>query len=175
MQKIEPVEINDSFWQQDGSKNESTEIIGQDYDLHAQIGYRLRVANQIAVEIFSEVLGAQIGSSKVTTGQFAVLSALWVRPGMAQSELALQTAMDMPTLNGVLKRLTSRMLVDVAVAEDDKRFRVISLTQEGKTLAENLRSQAHLVSEQVLAPLSVPDREHLLDLLDRLILAHRSD
>lgn len=174
MKRIEPAEPNAGFWQQDGSKNESAKMATRDYDLHAQIGYRLRVANQIAVEIFSEVLGVQIGPSKVTTGQFAVLSALWVRPGMAQSELAMQTAMDMPTLNGVLKRLTSRRLVDVAVAEDDKRFRVISLTQEGKALAEELRSQGHLVSEQILAPLSVPDREQLLDLLERLISAHRS-
>lgn len=145
------------------------------YDLHSQIGYRLRVANQIAVELFAEVLGKLSGPAKVTTGQFAVLSTLWERPGMAQTELAHQTSMDMPTLNGVLKRLVARDLVDVTVAEEDKRFRVISLTEAGRQMAERLRAQGHLVSESILRPLPMDDRRQLLDLLDRLIAAHRAD
>lgn len=145
----------------------------EDYDLQSQVGYRLRVANQIAVELFAEVLGTQVGAERVTTGQFAVLSTLWEKPGMAQTELAQQTAMDMPTLNGVLKRLAARGLVDVAVDEVDKRFRVIVLTAEGRDLSETLRAHGHLVSERVLAPLPPDDRASLLALLDKLIQAHR--
>lgn len=143
------------------------------YDLRAQIGYRLRVANQIAVELFAEILGGQTGELKITTGQFAALSTLWENPGMAQTELAQVTSMDMPTLNGVLKRLVARGLVDVMVAPDDKRFRVISLTDSGRAVTKLLRSQGHIVSEKVLKPLSPEERTQLLTLLDRLIQAHR--
>jgi DNA-binding MarR family transcriptional regulator len=143
------------------------------YDLQSQVGYRLRVANQIAVELFADVLGNQVWAERVTTGQFAVLSTLWEKPGMAQTELAQHTSMDMPTLNGVLKRLAVRGLVDVAVDEADKRFRVIGLTAEGRDLSETLRAHGHLVSERILAPLPPEDRTSLLALLDKLIRAHR--
>lgn len=143
------------------------------YDLRAQIGYRLRVANQIAIELFAEILGPQTGELKITTGQFAALSTLWENPGMAQTELAQVTSMDMPTLNGVLKRLVARGLVDVMVAPDDKRFRVISLTDSGREVTRLLRSQGHIVSERVLEPLSPEEAAQLLTLLERLIQGHR--
>ena len=143
------------------------------YELKEQIGYRLRVANQIAIELFAEILGSKTGELKITTGQFAVLSTLWEHPGMAQTELAQMTSMDMPTLNGVLKRLVARGLVDVLVSPDDKRFRVISLTDSGRETTNILRSQGHMVSEKVLEPLSPGEATQLLTLLDRLIQAHR--
>jgi DNA-binding MarR family transcriptional regulator len=143
------------------------------YDLRAQIGYRLRVANQIAIELFAEILGSQTGELKITTGQFAALSTLWESPGMAQTELAQVTSMDLPTLNGVLKRLVARGLVDVMVSPDDKRFRVISLTDSGRDITRLLRSQGHIVSEKILEPLPPDDATQLLTLLDRLIQAHR--
>lgn len=143
------------------------------YDLRAQIGYRLRVANQVAVELFAEILGAQTGELKITTGQFAVLSTLWENQGMAQTELAHVTSMDMPTLNGVLKRLVARGLVDVMVAPDDRRFRVINLTDSGREITKMLRSQGHMVSEKILEPLSPEEATQLLTLLERLILTHR--
>lgn len=146
---------------------------GQSYDLRSQIGYRLRVANQIAIELFADILGIQTGELKITTGQFAVMSTLWEKPGMAQSELAQLTSMDMPTLNGVLKRLVARGLVEVTVAPEDKRFRMISLTDTGREIAENLRSQGHIVSNRILEPLSPAERTQLMDLLGRLIHAHR--
>lgn len=145
----------------------------RNYHLQSQVGYRLRVANQIAVELFAEVLGSQNGTERITTGQFAVLSTLWERSRMAQTELAQQTSMDMPTLNGVLKRLSARSLVDVAVDEADKRFRVICLTDAGRSLSQELRAQGHLVSEKILTPLAPAEQAKLLGLLEKLIQAHR--
>lgn len=158
-----------------GSAASKAEAPGSSYELQAQIGYRLRVANQIAVELFADILGVQTGDLKITTGQFAVLATLWENPGLAQSELAQLTSMDMPTLNGVLKRLVARGLVDVMVSPEDKRFRVIQLSESGRDIAEMLRSQGHIVSDRILEPLSPAERDLLLDLLERLIHAHRGD
>lgn len=157
------------------SEDDGPDPAVKSYDLQAQIGYRLRVANQIAVEVFAEILGTQTGDLKITTGQFAVMSTLWEKPGMAQTELAMLTSMDMPTLNGVLKRLVGRGLVNVMISPEDKRFRVIQLTESGREIAEMLRSQGHNVSNQILEPLTPAERTQLLDLLERLIQAHRGD
>lgn len=92
---------------------------------------------------------------------------------MAQTELARLTSMDMPTLNGVLKRLSERGLVKVTVAAEDKRIRMISLTKPGRNLTRRLRAQAHLVTQGILKPLTRPEQRQLLDLLQKLIVSHR--
>lgn len=147
---------------------------GGSYELQDQIGYRLRVANQIAMEVFNEVYGERPGKSKVTTSQFAVLSTLWAMPDLSHKELAHHTSMDMPTLNGVLKRLVARGLVKIDVAERDKRYRVINLTDTGTDMAQGLRARGHMVSDRILQPLAVEDQRHLLDLLSKLIRSHRT-
>mgnify|MGYP002079063084 CR=1 FL=1 len=145
------------------------------YLLDEQIGYRLRVANQIAVELFSDVLDPAFGEETVTTAQFAVLVSLLRNARVSQSELSSAVSMDMPTLNGVLKRLVARGLVEVTVAKADKRFRVIDLTPPGRLLAGRLRSKGRVVSERIMQPLGDSERRQLLDLLSKLIHAHRAD
>lgn len=145
------------------------------YLLDEQIGYRLRVANQIAVELFSQVLDPAFGEETVTTAQFAVLVSLLRNTRVSQSELSSAVSMDMPTLNGVLKRLVARGWVEVAVAKTDKRFRVIDLTPSGRLLAGRLRSKGRVVSERILQPLNDIEGRQLLDLLSKLIHAHRAD
>ncbi len=144
------------------------------YDLHEQVGFQLRVANQIAVELFSEVLESDFGRGAVTTTQFAVLSTVWERPGITQSELASYVSMDMPTLNELLKRLIRRGLLLAEVSVTDKRRRAIFLSPEGKRLAERLRSSGSAVSERILAPLSASDRVALGRILDTFIASHRA-
>lgn len=147
--------------------------LAQDYHLQSQIGFRLRVASQIAVERFTELFGLEPETAKITTSQFAVLAVLWDAADLSHKEVAQRTSMDMPTLNGLLKRLLARGLVTVNVAEKDKRYRVINLTKEGRALAEHLRARGHIVSQQVLETLPEADRALLLDLLSRLIQGHR--
>jgi DNA-binding MarR family transcriptional regulator len=143
------------------------------YDLHAQVGYQLRVANQIALELFSEVIDPSFGAGKVTTVQFAVLSTAWEFPGIGQSELAAYVSMDMPTLNGVLKRLALRDLVRVEISQQDKRRRAIFLTASGEKLAAQLRETGAKVSRQILKPLSEQRRAVLMEALQDFIDAHR--
>ena len=92
---------------------------------------------------------------------------------MTQTELAHLTSMDMPTLNGVLKRLVARGLVEVTVAAADKRIKGVSLTKAGRSLTRRLRARAHLVTEGVLMPLTKQEQKQLLDLLQKLIVSHR--
>ena len=157
-----------------GKKKDSVGRQAKSYRLHAQIGYRLRVVNQIGVELFADLVGKLGGSSLITTAQFAALSTLWEKSSLTQTELARLTSMDMPTLNGVLKRLVARGLVEVTVAAEDKRIKGVSLTKVGRSLTGRLRAKAHLVSEGVLKPLKSAEQKQLLDLLQKLIVAHRA-
>ena len=125
------------------------------------------------MELFSEVIDPAFGPGAITTAQFAVLSTVWEFPGANQSELASYVSMDMPTLNGVLKRLQGRGLIRIEVEAGDKRRRAIVLTPAGGQLARRLRAMGEDVSRRILAPLDEERRAALTDLLQRFIAAHR--
>jgi DNA-binding MarR family transcriptional regulator len=143
------------------------------YHLQSQVGFQLRVASQIAIEQFSQVFGKDPGTAKITTSQFAVLTVLWETSDLSHKELARRASMDMPTLNGLLKRLLVRDLVKIDISSKDKRYKVINLTPPGRALAEHLRTRGHLVTQRVLQPLSDDDQKILNRLLSRLIHGHR--
>ncbi|WP_282060856.1 MarR family winged helix-turn-helix transcriptional regulator [Roseobacter litoralis] len=143
------------------------------YHLQSQVGFQLRVASQIAIEQFSQVYGDEAETAKITTSQFAVLTTLWEASDLSHKELARRTSMDMPTLNGLLKRLLARALVTISISKKDKRYKVINLTAPGRALAEHLRARGHLVTQRVLQPLSDDDQKTLNEVLTRLISGHR--
>lgn len=143
------------------------------YHLQSQVGFQLRVASQIAIEQFSQVFGKDAETAKITTSQFAVLTTLWEASDLSHKELARRTSMDMPTLNGLLKRLLARDLVTISISSKDKRYKVINLTPNGRSLAQHLRANGHLVTQRVLQPLSQDDQKILDRLLRQLIHGHR--
>lgn len=145
----------------------------EEYHLQSQVGFQLRVASQIAIEQFSQVFGKDAGTAKITTSQFAVLTVLWEASDLSHKELARRASMDMPTLNGLLKRLLARDLVTINISSKDKRSKVINLTPAGLALAQHLRANGHLVTQRVLQPLSNDDQKMLNRLLCRLIHGHR--
>ena len=145
------------------------------YDLHDQIGYQLRVANQIAVELFSKIYDPALGRNQITTAQFAVLSTVWEQGGISHTELAKYVSMDMPTLNGVLKRLEQKGMILTKVSGVDKRRRDVFLSAEGRRIAAYLRASGESVSERILAPLCQADRIRLSQVLTAFIAAHRPE
>ena len=152
---------------------QDTEQRAKSYRLESQVGFQLRVASQIAIEQFSQIYAQESETAKITTSQFAVLTVLWEAPDLSQKELARRSSMDMPTLNGLLKRLLAKNLVTISTSSEDKRFKVINLTDAGRRLAEKLRARGHLVTQRVLHPLSDNDQKTLGELLTRLISGHR--
>lgn len=143
------------------------------YQLDDQIGYQLRVANQIAVELFSSVLDPLFGRGAATTAQFAVLVTALANPGLTQSEMASHVSMDMPTLNGVLRRLEHRGLITVEVSDSDRRRRRIFLSRPGERLAREFRAIGRSVSNRILEPLTPEMRKVLTVALGSFIEAHR--
>ena len=155
------------------ASNAKLSAAARSYDLQSQIGFILRVANQVAVELFTETLDPILMDEKVTTAQFAVLSTAWEFSGINQSELASFVSMDMPTLNGVLKRLVSRGHVLVELSPDDKRRRAIFLSPSGRRLAEQLRIHGVQVSRRILSPLSADEKVTLVAILRKITASRR--
>jgi len=134
------------------------------YFLDQQVGHLLRRANQRHTALFAR----RFATFDLTPLQFAVLMKLRETGPVSQNHLGRLTAMDPNTAQGVILRLMRRRLVTRSPSPEDKRRKLLALTDEGLALAERLAEEGHAISEETLAPLTRPQRRRLLALLQKL-------
>jgi DNA-binding MarR family transcriptional regulator len=76
--------------------------------------------------------------------------------------------MDPATIQGVVRRLTSRGLLFRAVDPMDRRTAVLAPTQEGIALIDRTVACAWRAHDAALAPLNAPEQTQLMALLRKL-------
>ena len=134
------------------------------YVLEDQVGHLLRRAHQRHAAIFQET----IGDAQLTPLQFAALAKLDDLGEVSQNELGRRTAMDAATMQGVIKRLLARGLIDRKPDPEDRRRVVLSLTADGRALIAAAKPNGHAITDETLAGLSDAERRSFLSLLKRL-------
>ena len=75
----------------------------------------------------------------ITVDQWVVLKILNKTEGMAQSQLAEESAKDAPTITRIIDILVGKNLVHRKLNENDRRKFTISLTYEGKLLVKSIK------------------------------------
>ena len=135
-----------------------------DYILDDQVGHLLRRAHQRHTAIFQ----LTIGDVQLTPLQFAALIKLADVGKTSQNLLGRLTAMDAATMQGVIKRLSARGLIERRKDEVDRRRLLLSLSQTGRELVGKLRERGSDITNLTLEPLSESERETFLKLLNRL-------
>ena len=128
-----------------------------DYRLEDQIGFKLRLANQKHLEVFSR-----------TPTQFAVLAKLNETGSISQNHLGRLVGMDAATTKGVVDRLKKKGFLVSAQSQKDLRRLEISLTPEGQMFTIKTIANARHISARTAANLSPRELDRLLDLLDKL-------
>jgi DNA-binding MarR family transcriptional regulator len=131
--------------------------------LDDQIGFLLRRAHQRHTVLFSERMPKDL-----TPTQFSALARLLERGALSQNLLGREIAVDAATIKGVVDRLSARGLVGVAPDETDGRRVAVSLTEQGRRLAQESVAVAAEVSKATLEPIAKDARATLLSLLRQL-------
>ncbi|MEP0964604.1 MAG: MarR family winged helix-turn-helix transcriptional regulator [Roseobacter sp.] len=134
-----------------------------DYVLENQIGFLLRVANQRHATIFQTRT-----NEKLTPTQFSTMIRLSEVGKVSQNHLGRLAAMDVATIKGVVDRLKSKGLIQTEPDLVDKRRSVISLTELGETVINDLKFTGLQISEETLAPLTAKEQKILLNLLRKI-------
>jgi DNA-binding MarR family transcriptional regulator len=132
------------------------------YQLHEQIGFVLRKAQQRHVAIFAAHIAG------LTPPQFATLVTLNESGETSQNQLGQSVAMDAATIKGVIDRLRVRGFVTVDKDDGDKRRLIVRITPEGGKAVRELTPLAKRITEETLAPLSQREADSLLRLLGRI-------
>ena len=143
----------------DGQGRPSGEFLVEDH-----IGFLLRRAHQRHVSLFLEIAGHH----GLTPTQFAALFKAVELGKVTQNLLGRLTAMDPATIQGVVRRLTSRGLLCRTVDPMDRRTAVLAPTEEGIALIARTVSCAQRSHDAALAPLDAPEQTQLMALLRKL-------
>lgn len=135
------------------------------YRLEEQAGHLLRRVHQRATAIFL----SKIGEPQLTPTQWAALVKLRDTGGASQNHLGRLTAMDPATIQGVIRRLVDRDLIERAGDPQDRRRQVLRLTPAGAALVDRLSANALEVSRAILEPLTPTDRAEFLRMVKALV------
>ncbi|MDP4506540.1 MarR family winged helix-turn-helix transcriptional regulator [Nonomuraea turcica] len=103
---------------------------------------------------------------------YAALVALNESGPVSQAELSRRTGIYRSDLVSVLNELAERGFVERAPDPADRRRNVITVTERGRGHLKRLDKLITELQDDVLAPLTRPEREQLTDLLARVLEHH---
>jgi DNA-binding MarR family transcriptional regulator len=131
---------------------------------HEPIGH----AFAVVARLLERELRSAFAEYHVLPGQLPVLFALWERDGMTQTELAVATGVEQPTMAATLARMEADGLVDRHPDERDGRRMGVFLTQPARRIEKPLTDAVRAVNRRALRGLSGDERTLLYELPDRL-------
>lgn len=137
-------------------------------ELWSRPGYLIRRLHQIHVGLFTE----ECGDEDITPVQFGMLSAL--ESGEEMDQLTLSTAVGVDRVSGadVIRRLERRGLLERNPSQQDKRAKLIKITESGKAFANHVRPMMARAQAKLIDPLTDEEREEFQRLIKKLVDAN---
>ena len=131
-------------------------------------GHYIRRMHQIAVAIFLQ----EAEGHGLTPVQYAAMQTVSDMPGIDQRTLARTIGFDTSTIGGVIDRLEARGLVLRGASPDDRRVRLLSLTDAGCALLVEALPAMLRAQERMLEPLPKRERSEFMRMLRTLVTAN---
>jgi DNA-binding MarR family transcriptional regulator len=135
----------------------------ENLQLKNQLCHRLYMASNNIARAYREPLRAL----NLTYPQYVVMMALWEKDNITIAELIERTAIDGGAMTQILKKMADKNLLSIIKDEQDKRKRVIKLSEAGQTMkleATDIPSKV-LCQFPQLAPKHMTELMALLDLV----------
>ena len=137
-------------------------------DLEQLPGHHIRRLQQIAVAIFLQ----ETEATGITPVQYAALQTVANTPGVDQRTLARSIGFDTSTIAGVVDRLEARGLMQRNASPDDRRVRLLTITDDGHQLLAQVQPGMQRAQERMLAPLPAAERAEFMRMLRTLVEAN---
>jgi DNA-binding MarR family transcriptional regulator len=139
-------------------------------ELNGLPGHDIRRLHQIAVALFMQ----EAGELGVTPVQYAALQAVQNTPGIDQRTLARAIGFDTSTIAGVIDRLEARGLMQRNASAQDRRVRLLTLTQAGQRMVADVVPAMLRAQARILAPLPPAERDAFMRMLGVLVAGNGS-
>lgn len=133
--------------------------------LQERPGFLIRRLHQIHVALFME----ECAEENITPVQYSILSALDHVGTAEQIVLSRAVGLDTTNVADVLARLERQKLVKRRVSQQDKRMKVVALTDAGRALLARIDDGAARAHERTLAALKPKERARFMRDLAKLV------
>jgi DNA-binding MarR family transcriptional regulator len=137
-------------------------------ELYRMPGHLIRRAQQISTALFA----AECAAFDMTSVQYAALMTIGANPGVDATRLSALIAFDRSTLGDVLERLETKGWILRGPGLEDRRVKVLTLSDAGAALLGEVTPAVRRVQERLLAPLAPEDRATMIRLLGELADLH---
>ncbi len=138
------------------------------------LGYWLFYAQRTVAYGFNEALkNCCVEHDKeytVTPPQWGALILLIEHDGMTMSAISKKRAVDMPTVNGIIKRLELSGLVERRHDLEDRRQVKVYLTDEGRDIMRHLPDAARKFQEIMTRGMSEEEQRGLIAKLQQIVV-----
>lgn len=141
-----------------------------DFDKLRSAGY---LTNHLA-RLFAHALHGRIAPLGLAPAQFMTLLELWESDGLTQVELVSRLDVEQATMANTLTRMERDGLIRRAPHPDDRRARLVFLTDRARALRKPAIEAAQAVNSDMLDPLNAEERDVLVDLLARMVSQGRT-
>ncbi|MGA4987683.1 MarR family winged helix-turn-helix transcriptional regulator [Nonomuraea bangladeshensis] len=131
-------------------------------------GLPSRLANQAALTA-NRIVDRALAQAGVRRYHYALLATLEEYGPASQAGLVRRTGIDRSDMVAVVNDLAGRDCLERAPDPEDRRRNIITITPVGRGQLVELDQLIAAAQEEFLAPLPPADREHLIDLLTRLV------
>lgn len=118
------------------------------------------------------LVGKGLADADSRKWHYAVLASLQEYGPASQATLSRRTGVYRSDLVAVINELAARDLVERAPDPADRRRNVITMTPEGRRHLERLDTLLVSLQADLLAPLTEPERDQLIELLTRMVDHH---
>lgn len=137
-------------------------------ELYARPGFLLRRAHQISSALFMEETAAY----GITTTQWGVLTVLAAREPIDQIGIATLLRLDRSTTGLVIKNLDERALIERVTDPDDRRRRVLRLTEKGRDLLVQIKRSSKAAHDRGLSVFDAAEAQNFVSLLKQFVDRH---
>ena len=137
-------------------------------EFEALPGHYIRRLQQIAVAVFLQATEAH----GITPVQYAALNQVARMPGVDQRTLARSIGLDTSTIAAVIDRLEARGLMQRQASAEDRRVRLLSLTDAGQELLAAVGPDVTKAQDRMLHPLNRTERAEFMRMLRTVVTAN---
>jgi len=128
-------------------------------------GHLIRRLQQIASALFLD----QAKAFEFTPVQYAALVAISNHPGLDQTALCNEIALDRSTIGDVVSRLEKRGLINRTNGAADRRTKSLHLTAAGSRMIRDIEPAVAATQQLILAPLKASERSAFMQMLKHLV------
>jgi DNA-binding MarR family transcriptional regulator len=128
-------------------------------------GHLFRRLHQLAVMRFT----SELDETGLTPIQWAALMSTSQSPGLDQSKLSREIYIDTSTIAGVVDRLEARGLIQRRHSTEDRRVRLLYLTDEGEALLKQASASVLGIQKWLVLPLSAEERAVFTQLMLKVL------